>query len=77
VIFEVTLEKLTPGHRTVILLKDFDSRCEEIGVMLNIPVGTVRGRIPWARLELREHLLLLAERSDKRLLEAAEKAVDG
>ncbi|MFO0892781.1 MAG: sigma-70 family RNA polymerase sigma factor [Isosphaeraceae bacterium] len=48
------LGKLCPEHRAVVLLKDFDGcRYEEIGELLNIPVGTVRSRLHRARCELR------------------------
>ena len=56
-IVEAALNKLGPEHRAVVVLKDFDGhRYEEISVILNIPVGTVRSRLHRARCELRERL---------------------
>ncbi len=54
---ESALNELGPEHRAVVILKDFDGRrYEEISVLLNIPVGTVRSRLHRARCELRDRL---------------------
>ena len=51
------LNALAPDHRTVVVMKEFDDlRYDEIGAILNIPVGTVRSRLHRARCELRERL---------------------
>jgi RNA polymerase sigma-70 factor (ECF subfamily) len=56
-IVEAALAELGPEHRAVVILKDFDGcRYEEISVLLNIPIGTVRSRLHRARGELRERL---------------------
>ena len=61
-IIEAALNELSPEHRTVVILKDFDGRrYEEISGLLNIPVGTVRSRLHRARSELRERLQSLIE----------------
>jgi RNA polymerase sigma-70 factor (ECF subfamily) len=59
-IVEAALNQLGPEHRAVIILKDFDGRrYEEIGAILNVPIGTVRSRLHRARCELRERLQCL------------------
>ncbi len=56
------LNQLSPEHRAVVILKDFDGhRYEEISTILNIPVGTVRSRLHRARCELRERLQSLVD----------------
>lgn len=51
------LNRLSPEHRAVIVLKDLeDMRYEDIAVALDVPIGTVRSRLHRARLELREML---------------------
>jgi RNA polymerase sigma-70 factor (ECF subfamily) len=56
-IVEAALNDLGADHRAVVVMKDFDGRrYEEIGAILNIPVGTVRSRLHRARGELRERL---------------------
>jgi RNA polymerase sigma-70 factor (ECF subfamily) len=48
------LERLSPDHRAVLILKDFDGLMyEQIAEVVGVPVGTVRSRIHRARLELR------------------------
>ncbi len=54
---KAALDRLGPEHRAVIILKDFDGRrYDEIGAILDIPVGTVRSRLHRARCELRTQL---------------------
>ena len=61
-IIEAALNELSPEHRAVVILKDFDGRrYEEISGLLNIPVGTVRSRLHRARSELRERLQSLID----------------
>ena len=51
------LNRLSPEHRVIVVLKDFDGhRYEEISAILDIPVGTVRSRLHRARCELRDRL---------------------
>lgn len=51
------LERLSAEHRTVLVLKDIEGmKYEEIAVVLEVPIGTIRSRIHRARLELRELL---------------------
>jgi RNA polymerase sigma-70 factor (ECF subfamily) len=51
------LSRLSPEHRTVLVLKDMDGhRYEEMAEMLHVPIGTIRSRLHRARLELRELL---------------------
>ncbi len=61
-IVEAALNQLGPEHRAVVILKDFDGRrYEEIGVILNVPIGTVRSRLHRARCELRDRLRCLVD----------------
>jgi RNA polymerase sigma-70 factor, ECF subfamily len=61
-IVESALNGLGPEHRAVVILKDFDGRrYEEIGAILNVPIGTVRSRLHRARCELRDRLQCLVE----------------
>jgi len=56
------LNALAPDHRAVVVLKEFDGlQYEEIGAMLDIPIGTVRSRLHRARCELRERLKTLVD----------------
>jgi RNA polymerase sigma-70 factor (ECF subfamily) len=51
------LNRLSPEHRTVLVLKDIDGmKYEEIAEVLGVPIGTIRSRIHRARLELRDLL---------------------
>jgi RNA polymerase sigma-70 factor (ECF subfamily) len=51
------LERLSPEHRTVLVLKELEGqRYEEIAELLKVPIGTVRSRLHRARFELRELL---------------------
>jgi RNA polymerase sigma factor (sigma-70 family) len=52
------LRRLSPEHRSVLVLKDMEGmKYEEMAVVLEVPVGTIRSRLHRARLELREILL--------------------
>jgi RNA polymerase sigma-70 factor (ECF subfamily) len=54
---EEALQKLSPEHREVILLKEIQGfSYEEIASALEIPLGTVKSRINAARLGLRNEL---------------------
>lgn len=51
------LNQMSPEHRAVLVLKDMDDmKYEEIAVILNVPIGTIRSRLHRARLEFREIL---------------------
>src|SRR5438132_8174887 len=51
------LNRLSPEHRTVLILKDMDGqKYETMAEILQVPIGTVRSRLHRARLELRELL---------------------
>jgi RNA polymerase sigma-70 factor (ECF subfamily) len=51
------LNRLSPEHRAVLILKDMDGlKYEAMAEVLGVPVGTVRSRLHRARLELRELL---------------------
>jgi RNA polymerase sigma-70 factor (ECF subfamily) len=48
------LNRLSPEHRAVLVLKDLDGRkYEDIAEILAVPVGTIRSRLHRARVELR------------------------
>jgi len=56
------LNALAPDHRAVVVMKEFDGlQYEEIGAMLEIPIGTVRSRLHRARCELRDRLKSLVD----------------
>lgn len=49
------LQTLKPEHRSVIILHDLQDRPqEEIGRILDLPVGTIKSRLFYARRQLRE-----------------------
>jgi RNA polymerase sigma-70 factor (ECF subfamily) len=51
------LSRLSPEHRTVLVLKDMEGqKYETMAEILQVPIGTVRSRLHRARLELRELL---------------------
>jgi len=56
------LNALATDHRAVVVMKEFDGlQYEEIAVMLQIPIGTVRSRLHRARCELRDRLRSLVD----------------
>jgi RNA polymerase sigma-70 factor (ECF subfamily) len=70
-LIQEALNALAADHRAVVVLKEFDGlRYEEIGAILNIPVGTVRSRLHRARCELRDrlHALVDEERAVRQVL---------
>jgi RNA polymerase sigma-70 factor, ECF subfamily len=51
------LARLSTEHRDVLVLKDLDGqRYEDIALVLEVPIGTVRSRLHRARMELRQLL---------------------
>ena len=51
------LNRLSPEHRTVLILKDMEGqKYETMAEVLHVPVGTIRSRLHRARIELREIL---------------------
>ncbi len=51
------LNRLSPEHRTVLILKDMEGqKYETMALVLQVPVGTIRSRLHRARMELRELL---------------------
>jgi RNA polymerase sigma-70 factor (ECF subfamily) len=51
------LQRLSPEHRAVLILKDMEGqRYEEMAELLGVPIGTIRSRLHRARAELRELL---------------------
>jgi len=59
-ILQSALNRLSPEHRAVLILKDIEGqRYEDMAEILDVPVGTIRSRLHRARLELRD--LLVAE----------------
>jgi RNA polymerase sigma-70 factor (ECF subfamily) len=51
------MAKLSPEHRTVLVLKDIDGlKYEDIAEVMGVPIGTVRSRLHRARLELKSLL---------------------
>jgi RNA polymerase sigma-70 factor (ECF subfamily) len=60
------IERLSPEHREVLLMKDIDGlKYEEIAELLRVPIGTVRSRLHRARLELRDLLVPPEERVER------------
>jgi RNA polymerase sigma-70 factor, ECF subfamily len=58
------LNRLSPEHRTVLVMKDLEGQKYEImAEVLQVPIGTIRSRLHRARMELRE--LLLQQRGQK------------
>ena len=60
-IVRAALDRLGPEHRAVVVLNLDGRRYEEIGAILDIPVGTVRSRLHRARCELRDRLRALVD----------------
>lgn len=51
------LQRLSPEHRSVLILKDMDDlKYEEMAEILQVPIGTIRSRLHRARLELKDLL---------------------
>jgi RNA polymerase sigma-70 factor (ECF subfamily) len=51
------LNRLSPEHRTVLVLKDMEGqKYETMAAVLQVPIGTIRSRLHRARVELRELL---------------------
>lgn len=60
------LSQLAPEYHDALILKEIEGfRYEEIAVVLNCPVGTVRSRIHRARQMLRERLARVVEREQE------------
>jgi RNA polymerase sigma-70 factor (ECF subfamily) len=55
------LDRLSLEHRTILVLREMEN-CDydQIAVLLDVPVGTVRSRLHRARIELRRELSLVA-----------------
>lgn len=57
------IERLSPEHREVLLMKDIEGlKYEEIAELLRVPLGTIRSRLHRARLELHGLLVPPEER---------------
>jgi RNA polymerase sigma-70 factor (ECF subfamily) len=51
------LNRLSPEHRTVLIMKDIEGQKYEVmAEVLEVPIGTIRSRLHRARMELRELL---------------------
>jgi RNA polymerase sigma-70 factor (ECF subfamily) len=60
------LATLSDEHRAIIVLREIeDCDYDEIALILNVPVGTVRSRLHRARLQLRAKLRLVMEESSE------------
>lgn len=56
-ILQAALNRLSPEHRAVLVLKDIEGqKYEDIAEILGVPIGTIRSRLHRARVELRELL---------------------
>ncbi len=54
---QVALNRLSPEHRAVLILKDMEGqKYETMAEILQVPIGTIRSRLHRARLELRDLL---------------------
>jgi len=54
---QAALSRLSPEHRTVLVMKDIEGQKYEVmAEVLQVPIGTIRSRLHRARLELREIL---------------------
>ena len=54
---QAALNRLSPEHRAVLILKDLEEqKYETMAEILQVPIGTIRSRLHRARLELREVL---------------------
>lgn len=62
----LAIDRLSPEHREVLLLKDIDGlKYEVIAELLKVPIGTIRSRLHRARLELRDLLVPEDERREQ------------
>jgi RNA polymerase sigma-70 factor, ECF subfamily len=53
-ILQEALNRLSPEHRAVLVMKDIEGqKYEEMAEVLEVPIGTIRSRLHRARLELR------------------------
>jgi RNA polymerase sigma-70 factor, ECF subfamily len=56
------LHRLSPEHRTVLVMKDIDGqKYEAMAEVLDVPIGTIRSRLHRARIELRDILERMGE----------------
>ena len=56
-VLQAALNRLSPEHRAVLVLKEIEGqKYEDIAVILDVPIGTIRSRLHRARLELRDLL---------------------
>jgi RNA polymerase sigma-70 factor (ECF subfamily) len=54
---QTALDKLSPEHRLVLILKDMEGqKYETMAAILQVPIGTIRSRLHRARAELRSLL---------------------
>jgi RNA polymerase sigma-70 factor (ECF subfamily) len=61
------LNRLSPEHRAVLILKDIEGqKYETMAAILEVPIGTIRSRLHRARSDLREVLEKEAERERNR-----------
>jgi RNA polymerase sigma-70 factor (ECF subfamily) len=61
------LSRLSPEHRSVLVMKDMDGmKYEDMAEVLQVPIGTIRSRLHRARLEIREVLLGEETRTEKK-----------
>ncbi len=57
-VVQAALNRLSPEHRAVLVLKDLEGqKYEDIAEILDVPIGTIRSRLHRARVELRDVLL--------------------
>jgi len=60
------LRALTELNREIILLREIQElTLEEVASMLRVPLGTIKSRLPRARLELAEKVLTLSAESER------------
>lgn len=67
-IIQSAIEELPPRFRQVIILRDIQELSyEEVGKILNIPLGTVKSRVNRARLKLQEKLHYITEKYESKV----------